>query len=232
MPKDTHNRMPNGGSISESLVLSLLLSFSGGFQDAYTYVVRGHVFANAQTGNIVLMSTDFFSGNWLRGLGYLLPVTAFALGVFIADNIRYFCSKRIKAVNWRQIILIIEIIIMLAVGLLPESLNTLANIMVSFSCAMQVQAFRKVRGNSYASTMCIGNLRSGTYALSHFLRTKDKEILKNAMYYFSVILAFAAGAGLGGILCTVFEQYGQQNIWISCAVLTVCALLMFRRQKS
>ena len=39
MPKDTHNRMPNGGSISESLVLSLLLSFSGGFQDAYTYVV-------------------------------------------------------------------------------------------------------------------------------------------------------------------------------------------------
>ena len=34
MPKDTHNRMPNGGSISESLVLSLLLSFSGGFQDA------------------------------------------------------------------------------------------------------------------------------------------------------------------------------------------------------
>lgn len=121
---------------------------------------------------------------------------------------------------------------MLAVGLLPESLNTLANIMVSFSCAMQVQAFRKVRGNSYASTMCIGNLRSGTYALSHFLRTKDKEILKNAMYYFSVILAFAAGAGLGGILCTVFEQYGRQNIWISCAVLTVCALLMFRRQKS
>lgn len=109
MPKDTHNRMPNGGSISESLVLSLLLSFSGGFQDAYTYVVRGHVFANAQTGNIVLMSTDFFLGNWLRGLGYLLPVTAFALGVFIADNIRYFCSKRIKAVNWRQIILIMKL---------------------------------------------------------------------------------------------------------------------------
>ena len=45
-------------------------------------------------------------------------------------------------------------------------------IMVSFSCAMQVQAFRKVNGFAYASTMCIGNLRSGTDALSVFVRER------------------------------------------------------------
>ena len=67
--------------ISESLLLNLLLACSGGFQDAYTYIGRGHVFANAQTGNIVLLSTHLLSGNVSLVLHYLLPVLAFAGGV-------------------------------------------------------------------------------------------------------------------------------------------------------
>ena len=47
---------------------------------------------------------------------------------------------------------------------------------------MQVQSFRKVGGYSYASTMCIGNLRSGIAALSGYsLRgfTHLKETLED-----------------------------------------------------
>ena len=44
------------GQMSDSLLVGALLSFTGGFQDAYTYLCRGKVFANAQTGNIVLLS--------------------------------------------------------------------------------------------------------------------------------------------------------------------------------
>ena len=60
--------------------------------------------------------------------------------------------------------------------------------MASFACAMQVQSFRKVNGYSYASTMCIGNLRSGTAALSVYFREKKSKQLKQAMYYFGIIL--------------------------------------------
>ena len=42
--------------MSESFLTAAFLSLSGGLQDAYTYIYRGHVFANAQTGNIVLLS--------------------------------------------------------------------------------------------------------------------------------------------------------------------------------
>ena len=42
--------------MSESFLTAALLSISGGLQDVYTYIARGHVFANAQTGNIVLLS--------------------------------------------------------------------------------------------------------------------------------------------------------------------------------
>ena len=50
---------------SESFLLSAILSFSGGLQDAYTYNIRDNVFANAQTGNVVLMSQSFLTGSSL-----------------------------------------------------------------------------------------------------------------------------------------------------------------------
>ncbi|MFR8333575.1 MAG: YoaK family protein [Oscillospiraceae bacterium] len=43
------------GQMSESFLTAVFLSLSGGLQDAYTYLFRGKVFANAQTGNIVLL---------------------------------------------------------------------------------------------------------------------------------------------------------------------------------
>lgn len=71
--------------------------------------------------------------------------------------------------------------------------------------------------------MCIGNLRSGTAALSMYLRDKKKEQLRQAGYYFGVILAFAIGAGIGGVFSML---YGIHVIWISCGLLLVSFLLM------
>ena len=73
---------------SETFRLSALLALSGGFQDAYTYNVRDHVFSNAQTGNMVLMSQYFMMGKWVEALHYLFPVIAFAMGVFVAERIQ------------------------------------------------------------------------------------------------------------------------------------------------
>ena len=130
---------------SESFRLSAILSFSGGLQDAYTYNVRGNVFANAQTGNVVLMSQNFMMGNWSNAIHYVLPLISFAAGVFLTEQIEY-RFKNNKRLHWRQVVLIIEILLLGAVGFMPEELNVAANMMVSFSCAMQVQAFRKVHG--------------------------------------------------------------------------------------
>ena len=46
--------------MSDSLRVAMLLALAGGFLDAYTYVTRGGVFANAQTGNIVLFGINLF----------------------------------------------------------------------------------------------------------------------------------------------------------------------------
>ena len=209
--------------MSEAFLNSAFLALSGGFQDAYTYNARNEVFCNAQTGNVVLMSQHFMAGELTAGLGYFFPIIFFALGVWVAEKIQA-NYKYAQKLHWRQGVLLAEILILFTVGFLPTEYNMLANAMASFACAMQVQSFRKVNGYSYASTMCIGNLRSGTAALSFYLREKKPEQLRQAMYYFGIIVLFAVGAGIGGNLSA---NYGIHMIWVSCGLLIVSFLLMF-----
>ena len=139
------------GQMSESFLIAGILSISGGLQDAYTYMYRGKVFANAQTGNIVLLAQNLVDRNWQAVLRYFSPLLFFALGVAMAECIRMKYQKAQK-IHWRQLVLAIEILLLFAVGFLPNEIDLLANAMVSFACAMQVQAFRKVNGYAFAST--------------------------------------------------------------------------------
>ena len=213
------------GQMSESMLTAAFIILSGGLQDAYTYLCRGGVFANAQTGNIVLFSAYLFDGDWAHSLRYLVPVLSFMLGIFIAECIhRHY--KYMEKVHWRQLIVLAEIVLLFFVGFLPQEADTIANALVSFVCAMQVQTFRKVRGHAYASTMCIGNMRSGTDALCAYFHTHDREVLHKALTYFGVIGIFAVGAGLGALVTRAFAERG---IWVSCALLAAAFLTMFIR---
>ena len=64
------------------------------------------------------------------GIKYLFPFLAFGLGVFVTEqiNARY---KMAKKIHWRQLVLLIEIIILTIVGFIPETFNMVATIMVS-----------------------------------------------------------------------------------------------------
>lgn len=218
-----HKVWHHHGQMSEAFRTVMFLSASGGLQDAYTYIGRGKVFANAQTGNIVLMSQAAFNGDLSRVLHYLIPLLSFALGVAAAEviHIRY---REAKHLHWRQLVLVVEILLLFGVGFLPNTLDLAANALVSFACAMQVQAFRKVHGYPFASTMCIGNMRSGMESLVVYFHLHDRKILYKALHYFGVILLFAIGAGVGAHCVAVF---GNKTIWFSCALLLVSLCFMF-----
>lgn len=221
MRQNSHRQM------SESFVTAAFLSMSGGLQDAYTYICRGEVFANAQTGNIVLLSQSLVERRWSQVLHYLVPLLFFAMGIMAAECIRQ-KYQRVQKIHWRQLVLLMEIVLLLTVGFLPLKLNLLANAMVSFACAMQVQTFRKVNGYAFASTMCIGNIRSGMESLCVYGKTKDKEKLYKAGHYLGIIGMFAVGAAVGGHLIQVLHV---RTIWISCGLLLVGFLLMFVKQE-
>ena len=214
------------GQMSEAFITALFLSVSGGLQDVYTYLFRGKVFANAQTGNIVLMSVHAFAGEWGEALRYLVPLCAFALGVLTAEKMQEH-FRNMQRLHWRQLVVLCEILMLFVVGFFPQEWNLVANALVSFACAMQVQAFRKVNGYAFASTMCIGNLRSGMDSLCSWLVAGNRTAKDKALHYFAIIFLFALGAALGSV---ALNFCGAKAIWFSCLLLTVSFCLMFLKE--
>ena len=212
--------------MSESFLTAAFLSISGGLQDAYTYICRGEVFANAQTGNIVLLSQSLVERKWSTVIHYLIPLGFFAMGIVVAEGIRQ-KYKNVQRIHWRQLVLLMEMLLLLVVGFLPTACDLLANAMVSFACAMQVQTFRKVNGYAFASTMCIGNMRSGMDSLCSWVLNRNPAALKKSLYYWGIILLFALGAGLGSL---ALDLCGAKAIWFSCLLLAVSFCLMFLKE--
>ena len=205
---------------SESLRIGILLALAGGFLDAYTYLCRGKVFANAQTGNMVMLGISFLEGNTTNVIKYIIPIIAFAIGVLLAEIIRHSLLEHEK-IHWRQAVLAIEIVLLIFVAFIPY--DNIANTLISLICAMQVESFRKFHGNAYATTMCTGNLRSGTEKLVIFIKNKDRKHLKIALQYYFIIFTLCFGAFIGGIFS---RNIGRKAILISCIPLVLSLVIM------
>ena len=78
----------------ETFRVAAVLALVGGFLDIYTYLLRGGVFANAQTGNIVLLAANL-SGNGLEPGGVLSDPDSCIFR-------RSFCDKFIENAVFRE----------------------------------------------------------------------------------------------------------------------------------
>lgn len=209
--------------IHETFRIGALLAIVGGFLDAYTYLLRGGVFANAQTGNVVLLAIHLAQGRIHTALYYLAPITAFVLGIFVTELIKA-KSADIRFMKWEHFIIAVEILLLAIVGFLPKEVpNEVVNIMISFICSIQVNSFRKIHNITYASTMCTGNLRSGTENLFKRFLQHDKEAGRNASHYFGIIALFMVGAIMGTLLG---GWLGLKSIWFCCIILGMVFFIM------
>jgi len=104
------------------------------------------------------------------------------------------------------------------------------NVTVSFVCSMQVNSFRRVKGSPYASTMCTGNLRSGTEQLALFFFDKKPGALRKAARYFLIILAFCCGAVIGDLLVGAWQG---RSVFVCCAlILMVLSILLWNKRQA
>jgi hypothetical protein len=55
---------------------AVLLSIANGYLDAFTYVGHGGVFANAQSGNVILLGAELAHPGSHRSLDHLWPLLA------------------------------------------------------------------------------------------------------------------------------------------------------------
>lgn len=143
---------------STSLRFALLLTAASGFLDAYTYISRGGVFANAQTGNVILLGVDLSEQRWHSALAHLWPILAFIVGVAIANWLK---SERAHdridhPIRWAMLG---QVIVLAAVGFVPSHVpNAVVTIPIAFVAAIQIGLFRTGGDLAFIAIATTGNL--------------------------------------------------------------------------
>ncbi|GAA3692370.1 YoaK family protein [Nonomuraea antimicrobica] len=201
-----------------SVELGVLLAVVGGFLDGYSVMGLGGVFANAQTGNVVLLGVEAARGHWAQAAGHVPPIVAFVAGVAVAETLR---RPRVAAVVRRpaRAALVVEIAVLVVVGLLSAGVPDVAKVMViAFVASIQVSTFRTLVTWSYNTTMMTGNIRSASQALYLAVVDRDREAGRKARHFAVIIVGFLAGGVAGGWLVL---HAGPRTIWVAAGVLLV-----------
>jgi uncharacterized membrane protein YoaK (UPF0700 family) len=205
---------------------SALLAAASGFLDGFTYVGHGHVFANAMTGNVVLLGINILSGPWHSAFRHLPPILAFLLGISVSAALQLHSKRQHRSPPYVTV-LVAEIGILFGLSLLPARTNDLLiTTIIAFTASVQVSIFREVNGRSYSSTFTTGNLRTLSEATFAWLFEGHRSELARVMKDFSVIcLAFLLGATTGGYATHAF---GNRALWCDMALFLLIAVLVER----
>ena len=200
-----------------------LLMAAAGMMGAYTFTLRGGVFCNAQTANFVMMAVDFGQGDWLKGIYYLIPVSAYFSGAFLSEILPN-PVKRAGCLRWDTCLIGFETVILFMIGLIPLSYpDHLVQVIINFIASMQYNTFRQANGVPMATTFCTNHLRQMGIALAKAIRKKDCSFLKRQLIHGSMILSFFSG----GVLLSFSGRLLQEKaIWLALIPLLILFLKM------
>lgn len=218
-------KVPSHKVTAESLRLGILLAIVGGFLDAYTFICRGGVFANAETGNIVLFALGITNGNYKNALMAAIPILAFVIGVLVTEKIREVSIRKYEgSEKAEKAILIIEAIVLFIIGFIPSTIpHIFVTSTIAFVSSVQISSFRRLVDSPYSTTMCTGNLRTASQSAYLAITKNDKGASARTIRYVVIILSFLVGASLGGVLTLYF---GVKSIWI-CSLLLLISKTIF-----
>jgi uncharacterized membrane protein YoaK (UPF0700 family) len=180
------------------LAASALATAAGGAMDAWVYLAHGHVFANAQSGNIVLMGIALAGGDVARAAAHVPSLLAFIAGL-LASRLSGLLLKR-NRLNSRNVRLGLECVMLVALGLLAHRMPDQAvAACVGFIAGVQITSLSHIGSWSLNTGMTTGNLHAGVSALANAL-TGSAEEWSHAGAMFALCFAFAAGAAGGAWL--------------------------------
>jgi len=183
----------------------MALMIAAGILGAFTYKLRGGVFSNAQTGNILYFAMALGEARWSDALYYLIPISAYILGAVLSDWIAG-PIKRLHIIRWDTLFVMIEMVAVIILGLLPETAPyQISQVMVNFICSMQYNTFRQAQSVPMATTFCTAHVRELGVWCGRAIRHKDKLAATRSLRHAGMILAFAVGAVSGTVLCDRFS---------------------------
>jgi uncharacterized membrane protein YoaK (UPF0700 family) len=205
----------------EALLIAGLLALTGGYLDAYTWIVH-RVFANAQTANLVFLWVYMTQGEWGRALHYVPPLLAFVLGVIMSS-----CLQKVAPQKAPQISILTEIVFLFIIAIVHNRLPQVAGTLgLSFAPALQTASFQKVEGWSYSSVMATSNFRYAIEGLfAAFAGSTEARRFRRPYVFGAMCIAFGAGAAIGAVITEVTRSYSLAiPVTLLVIVLLLCRL--------
>jgi uncharacterized membrane protein YoaK (UPF0700 family) len=215
--------------LATSLPFALLLTLANSFLDSYTYLVRGQVFATAQTGNVVFFALKLSDQQFAAALAHVWPILAFVAGVGIAAHLksgRMYRHLR-HPLRWA---IGLQALVLGVIGLVPASVASSAvTIPISFVAALQIGLFRSIGDLAYVPIATTGNLmRLVESGYSGFIDNRAEPRRATGVYS-SLIATFVVGALLGAVFTRLS---GTHAIWMPATVLVITlAMLLIDDQR-
>lgn len=212
----------------EVVPVGFLLSAIGGYLDAYTFVGHDGVFANAQTGNVVLLAIGAVRGQFLDSLRHLPPLVSFVLGLAVAESLaRPWARTALRRPT--RVVLGVEalVLVVCATGVLPSPVVTVA---VAFVAALQVSTFKKVGDVPYNATVTTGNLRSFVAEFAGWWSERRPGAGRRTAVLGGIVVAFASGAAVGTGLTLLWAD-GAAAAAAGAVVVVLVAIVVETRRR-
>lgn len=194
-----------------------LMTFIGGYMNAYTYITRDKILANMHTANMSKLGIKLALGQWKNALSFFIPIVACISGAAFSQWVKYRVEKNKYKGDWRKIALILESIALFGVGLIPTSVfDLIVTNIVSFLMGYQLCLFKKCFDIAYSTTICTGNIRN-IGELSYFaVSEKSRYSIKKVLILTLLTFSFAVGAIPGTLI----------SLAISIKAVWVCSFIL------
>jgi uncharacterized membrane protein YoaK (UPF0700 family) len=208
--------------LSGLLTIACLFTLAGGYFDANSYIAHGHVFATAQTGNIVFFGVYASAGNWTRALRHVFPILAFLLGVVAARLL----GARPSRNTFHATLLCqgTEIVILAALGAIGNHMPDFSVVsLLAFVAALQNATFNSLSRWSFNSIVNTRNMQKGVGSFVLWMKNEDTENNRNATVIFGLIsVSFAFGAILGAL----YTRAHPAHALLPCLLVTVTGFVL------
>lgn len=213
------NKLLNTHHVEEARLFAIVMTFCGGFLDAFTYIQCGHTLTAAQTGNIVFLAAALVNHNVIGIIDRCGAIILYVLGIIVAITFQ----AHIK--YWRIFCLFPILIIGGFVGAMPENFPTYLSVgLVSFGLALLNTAFSKIEGLGYSSVFTTGNIKKSVVFGTEYIYHHRQQDLKIAVNYFIVVLAFT----LGAISSAIIQPFSRmKTIWVAVAIILLTDIFYY-----
>lgn len=209
--------------LSATLPFALLLTLANSFLDAYTYLVRGGVFATAQTGNVVFFAVEMSAGRAAAALAHVWPILAFVLGVSLASHLK---SGRLDRhlnypLRWA---IALQALVLVVIGFVPTSVApSIVTVPISFVAALQIGLFRAIGDLAYVPIATTGNLLRFVESGYDGVVGRSATSRRAAGVYASLIGTFCAGALVGALFS---RHLSTRAIWLPAGILAITLAIL------